>query len=232
VLEPVRTISNVVIEIAFPVFARLRGQAHELVEQLVSFTRQNLVLALPYLAVVFLAADDILLVFFGPQWVAAAPAARLLCFVGVLRAVSLVMPPLLDGIGRPSATLLYMAVSAVVLPVSYVIFAIWLGPSIDYVSVAYAWVVAYPLAFVVLMVLTLAHIEVTAVGFLRRIAGVPICVIAGALAGFAVRPFLHDLSAGLRLSILSAVTVVVVLVLLAYFQGISVRTIARSLKKP
>jgi len=231
VLEPVRTISNVVIEIAFPVFARLRGQTTELVEQLVAFTRQNLVIALPFLAVVFLAADDILLVFFGPQWVAAAPAARLLCLVGVLRTVSLVMPPLLDGIGHPSSTLLYMVVAAIVLPAGYFGFAVWLGPSLDYVSVAYAWLFCYPIAFLVLMTLTLTRIEVSAWAFLRRIGGVPLCVAAAMLAGAAVRPLLHDVSAGLRLAAISGVTVVVVLFLLAYFQGISVRTIARSLQK-
>ena len=51
----------------------------------------------------------------APTWAPTAPAIRVLCLVGVLRALSFIVPPLLDGIGKPGLTLIYMLVAAVAL---------------------------------------------------------------------------------------------------------------------
>ena len=100
VLEPVRIISNVVAEVAFPVFSRLRANRGALIQQFEAFTRQNLVIVLPFLVMVFLCPEAMIRIFLGgDRWVAAAPAARILCAVGILRAMSFVVPPLLDGMG-------------------------------------------------------------------------------------------------------------------------------------
>ncbi len=230
VLEPVRIISGVVVEIAFPVFSRLRARRAALVEQFIAFTRQNLVVACPFLLVVLLAADDILLVIMGPTWVAAAPAARVLCFAGLLRAVSFVMPPLLDGIGFPSLTLIYMLVSATVLPGVYIGFAAWLGPSMGYLSVAVGWTAGYPIAFTVLTYLTLRRIGLSASMYVRRIGGIPACAVGALLVGLAARLLLASAPAGIRLGVIVASTLLVLGVLLAYLQGISPRSVGRALR--
>jgi len=64
VLEPVRMISNVIVDIAFPAFARLRHSTDQLIAQFVSFTRLNLITVMTYSAIVLVAADDVLAVIF------------------------------------------------------------------------------------------------------------------------------------------------------------------------
>ncbi len=230
VLEPVRIISAVVVEIAFPVFARLRHRPAELVEQFISFTRQNLIVVIPFISWILLAADDILLVFLGPAWVAAAPTARILCAVGLLRAVSFVMPPLLDGSGHPSLTLVYMTVCSIVLPAMYVGFAAWLGPEMGYESVAVAWAAGYPVAFAVLTFLVMRGLGVSAGLYVRRIAGILACAGASLAAGALARLATASARAGVRLAIIVLVSTSVLAILLAWFQGISPRSVARGLR--
>ncbi|MCC6997087.1 MAG: oligosaccharide flippase family protein [Deltaproteobacteria bacterium] len=231
VLEPVRIISDVVAQVAFPLFARLRTRRAALVEQFIAFTRQNLVVVIPFLSLVMLVGEDLLYLIFGPKWTAAATAARVLCAVGVFRALSFVVPPLLDGIGYPGTTLIYTAVASVVLPAAYVGFAWVLGDRFGFLSVAMAWAVGYPIAFGVLVWLAMRRIGLHGIEYLRRVIGIPLCAFAALAVGAGVRwlvPFASVGHAG-RLAIVGAATLGVLGVLLAYFQGISPRSIRRSM---
>jgi O-antigen/teichoic acid export membrane protein len=169
VLYPVRYISEVVIQVAFPVFARLRSRRDELVDQFVGFSRRNVLAVLPFVIVVLAFVEPILHAIF-PRYLPAATAARVLCIVGVMRAFSFVFPPLLDGVGRPGRTLVYNVVAAVLLPIAFVLSAHVLGPRLGFLSVAIAWAVAYPFAFAAIVAMGLAHLELTPLEFLRRLA--------------------------------------------------------------
>src|SRR5262245_39133736 len=170
VLEPVRIISFVAVDIAFPAFVRLRNRRGQLIEQFIAFPRQNLVVVTPFLAFIYLAAEPFILVAWGrPELTAAAAAARLMCLVGVLRALSFVVPPLLDATGYPEITLLYTGVATFVLVTLYIVCAKLLGPSYGYLSVAIAWAIGYPVAFAALSALALRRIGLSAVAYLRRI---------------------------------------------------------------
>lgn len=231
VLEPVRIISNVVSEVAFPVFSRLRDNRQALIDQFVAFTRQNLVVVLPFLVLVLLCPEAMIRLFLGgDRWVAAAPAARLLCAVGILRALSFVIPPLLDGMGRPSLTLLYTSVAAVVVPALFVLSAVFLGPRLNYLSVAWAWVFGYPVAFAVLLVLALRLLDIGLLAYLRRVIGIPLCVAGAFVGGLAARQLTMKLGAIFQLVVVAAVVVIVLGLLLARFEGISPRSIFRQIQ--
>jgi O-antigen/teichoic acid export membrane protein len=229
VLEPVRVIATVIMDVAFPTFARLRQKRGQLVEQFISFTRQNLVAVIPFVAIIYLAAEEALSAAWGSEYATAAHAARILCVVALLRSLSFVVPPLLDGIGYPSFTLIYTVVASIVLPTLFSLFARVLGPSLGYLSVAVAWAVGYPIAFLVLLWLALNRIGLHPLAYLRRIGGIPLCTAGAMVAGFAARWLTSGLAAVPRLLIIAAVTFGVMGVLLAYFQGISPRTIRASM---
>src|SRR4029079_8992982 len=53
VLEPIRIISAVIIDVPFPTFARLRHARERLIAQLSSFTRLNLITVMLYSTFVF-----------------------------------------------------------------------------------------------------------------------------------------------------------------------------------
>ena len=228
-LDPVRMISAVIVDIAFPAFAKLRHTKDRLIAQFVSFTRLNLITVMAYSAVVLVAAEDVVHVFF-PKYAGAETAVRILCIVAVLRAVSFVVPPLLDGVGKPERTFTYMVTAAIALPLCYVVGAEVLGDRFGFVSVAIAWAVGYPIAFAVLMFMATATLGWSVRQYLRSIAGVASCMIGAGLVALGVhRTFGHHFSPGVRLAIITGVVVLVAGLLLAYTQGISLRSAKRAL---
>ena len=230
-LYPVRYISLVVIEVAFPAFSRLRGDRERVIDQFVAFTRMNLVTVLPFVAFIAIQGDDFVRVIFGERWLPAVTAMRLLSVVGVLRAMSFVMPPLLEGLGKPRRSLAYAVCASIVMPALYLGAAIVFGPRYGWYSVALAWVVGFPVVFVVLLWLSLTAIGLSAVTYVRRTIGIPLCVAVAAAVAWAVR---HWLLAGatplVRLAVVGVVFLVLTLGLLARFQGITPRFVLQSLR--
>ncbi|HEX7838582.1 MAG TPA: oligosaccharide flippase family protein [Kofleriaceae bacterium] len=236
VLEPVRTISNVVIDVAFPAFARLRADRDGLVAQLVQFTRLNLIAVLPFVVLILLVIPEFLRVFYaGGKWTAdelalCADASRILCVVGVLRALSFLGPPLLDGIGRPELTLRYMVAATLAVPAMFVIGGLALGDRIGFLSVAVAWTAGYPLAFAVLAYLVVRSIDLPVGPYLRASAGIFACCAGGALVGLLMSLALAETSDGVRMVAVGVTSLGVTAALLAVWQGITPRSIAAALR--
>jgi teichuronic acid exporter len=231
VLEPVRIISAVVVDIAFPAFAKLRHKRERLLAQLVSFTRLNLISVMLYSAVVFVTADELLAVVF-PQYVDAADAVRILCIVAIVRSISYVLPPLLDGIGQPHRTFAYSLVATILLPLLFLAFAIALGDRLGMLSVAIAWAVGYPVAFLVLLWMIVQSTKWSLLEYGKSIGGVALCMIAAAIVGWGVHWALSSMPTVIRLGVSSGVIVVITGVLLAYTQGISIRSVMKGMKEP
>jgi O-antigen/teichoic acid export membrane protein len=177
ILEPVKTIANVVIDVAFPTFARLRSDHRALVDQFIKFARLNLIAVLPFVVLVFLVLPEYLRIFtphdnWGPREIElCVQAARILCFVAVLRALGFIGPPLLDGIGHPERTLRYMVIASICVPAMYILGANVLGGHIGFFSVAVAWAVGYPLAFAVLCYLVVRAVDLPLGEYARAARG-------------------------------------------------------------
>lgn len=228
-LEPVRVIANVVIDVAFPTFARLRHSPAKLTAQFLTFTRLNLIAVMTYAALVFVIADDLLMVAFH-DYLGAETAVRILCAVAIFRSVGYVMPPLLDGCGHPERTFRYMLTAALALPVSYVLGAWLLGGELGYLSVAVAWSVAYPIAFAVLVWMALDLLDLSPLAYLRSVAGLLVCILLGGVVGWGVHWLVRDLVIGARMAIDAAAVLLVVGLLLAYTQGLSLRGARAAMK--
>jgi O-antigen/teichoic acid export membrane protein len=229
VLEPIKIISNVIVDIAFPAFAKLRHARDRLIAQLVSFTRLNLITVMIYSAIVFVAAEDVIGALF-PQYGPTIDAVRILSAVAILRSVALMIPPLLDGMGYPNRTFVYTLTASITLPLAFVAGAELLGERLGYLSVPVAWAVGYPIAFAVLIWLAVHTLSWTLWAYARAVGGVALCMIAAALIGLGPHYLIRGIPAGVRLIITSASIVVVTGLLLAYTQGLSLRTAIRALR--
>lgn len=231
VLEPVRFLSNVVVEIAFPVFSRLREQRAQLIEQFLGFARLNLLVILPFTAIILLTPAEALRVFIGAEWSSAAAAAQILCFVAILRVLGFPMPPLLNGMGFPSLTLTYMIVAAVTLPAAYVGFATLLGGDLGYLSVALAWALGYPIAFLVLARLALGKLGLPVGDYLRAISKVAACAVLAAGTGAGVRWALEAASPTARFLAVAVTVFAVMWLALPRLAGIGPRTALQALRR-
>jgi hypothetical protein len=108
--------------------------------------------------------------------------------------------------------------------------AVLLGESLDYLSIAVAWAVGYPIAFAILVVLAVTTLRWSSWRYLRAVAGVAVCMIVAGLAAAILHHFLVGVPAGVRLVTVCAVVVLVAGFLLAYTQDLSLRKAVRSLR--
>lgn len=194
VLEPVRFISLIVTNVAFPAFSRLKGQADQLAEQYLLFARQNCLVIFLFVACILVSADEILVILFRPEYGEAAWAARILAIVGALRALSHLGPPLLDGVGRPGLTLQYQFFSGSILVGCFILFARLFGAQYGYNGVALAWIIGYPIDLTVLAVLVLRILKITPVRFLKELTPILLCMVASCGIGYAGRALVADYS--------------------------------------
>ncbi len=232
VLEPALIISNVTVRVAFPAFSKLKHDKDALFAQLVSFSRTNLIFMLAFIGLSFVAAEEMLSIFSGSgdDYSAGAGVIRILCGVAVLRALSFIIPPLLDGIGKPSLTLVYATVASVTLSTLFVVFAVLFGDALGFYSVAVAWLVGYPVAFFVLLTLAFSVLEKPKMDLFRALFGIAVCgSIATALAG-GTKLIAISLPAPIRFPLIAFVMVGSFGALLARFQGISPRSIRNALR--
>jgi O-antigen/teichoic acid export membrane protein len=214
----------------------LRDNRQALVAQFLQFTRLNLLAVLPFVVLILLVIPEFLRIFYGHgKWTASdlaacGEAARLLCLVGTLRALGFVGPPLLDGIGRPELTLRYMMVAAIAVPGSFVLSAELLGARLGLLSVAVAWAVGYPIAFVALSYLVTRSLKLPLWAYARASWGIVGCCLAGLAAGFGVSLALASASDPARMVWVGATALAVTFALVATWQKITPRSITRSIK--
>ena len=214
VLEPVKTISNVVIDVAFPTFARLRGDHAGLVAQFIQFTRLNLLAVLPFVVLILLVIPEFLRLFYSNKWNASelsacADAARILCLVGTLR---------------------YMAVAAVAVPASFLLGTSLLGDRYGMLSVAIAWAVGYPVAFAALSYLVARSIHLPLGPYLRGSWGIVGCCLAGLAAGSGVSLALRDAGDWTRMLAIGGAALAVTFALVATWQKITPRSVAAAIR--
>lgn len=229
-LDPARIISTVVVSVAFPAFSRARGRPAALAGQFLKLSRLSFIVVSGFLVVVVPAAPDLLLLL-DERWTEAAVAVRVLAIAALLRALSAVVPPLLDGVGRPSLTLMYMAVAAVTMPLWFAIAAILLGDWLGYASVAWAWVIGYPIAFAVLLRFALRHLELDWGRYAGALARLVLWTGLAIAAGLGVRAATAGLAAlPLVRALVTAVTSFgVYLAALVLAEGITPRSVKASL---
>jgi O-antigen/teichoic acid export membrane protein len=236
VLEAVKTIANVVIDVAFPTFARMRDDRGGLIKSFIKLTRLNLIAVLPFVVLIPLIVPEFLrLAYGGGKWssdqlAVCADASRILCVVGLLRALGFIGPPLLDGIGRPGLTLRYMAFASIFVPGAFVVCAELLGARFGLLSVAIGWAVGYPIAFAILSYLVVRAIELPMMEYLRGCAGILACAGGGLALGLAVAFATSGAGDVLKMIVVGSTALVGTFGLLAWWQGVTPRSIAKSLR--
>jgi O-antigen/teichoic acid export membrane protein len=236
VLEAVKTIANVVIDVALPTFARLRSDPPALVAQFIRLTRLNMIAVLPFVVLILLIVPEFLSLAYGggkwsaPQLAVCSDAARILCIVGMLRALGFIGPPLLDGIGRPELTLRYMIVATLAVTGCYVLAANLLGARLGLLSVAIAWAVGYPIAFALLTYIIAKVVGLPLAQYFKASLGILGCAAIGLTLGLAADVLTRDAHDGLRIAVISAAALLGTFGALATWQHVTPRSIVASLR--
>ncbi len=228
VLTPSLVIGGMIHSVAFPAFSRLKNNIKELTNQYIELTKINVVILGALLGAIFVTATDLTGTLTNYQ-TEMATSLQILCFVGIFRSLSFVIPPLLDGMGKASHTLAYMIVASIAVPTSLMLCAKWLH-HLGEISVAIGWALGYPIAFFVLAWMALRQLQKKPWDILRPLLGTAACIGISMTLGYAIRFALAAAPQPLRFACVTITVIVSLFVLLARYQGIDIRAIRQALR--
>jgi len=163
---PIQKISGLLNSIAFPAFS----QAHAATSQkqvqnyLLTATHVMSIAAFPVFLGMAATAGPIIAVLLGEAWL---PAAPLLCLLGLVmpfRLLSNVFPPLLWGIGKPAVSASNFLFAAIAMPLAF-----YFGTRWGVEGLAYAWLLMYPVVFIVTGFRACRAVELSLLAFLHAL---------------------------------------------------------------
>ncbi len=191
---------GVLYEVAFPTFSRTQEDRPKLAAYVLKATRMVTFLAFPIFFGIASVAPEIVRVLLGGGWTDAAPALCLLSLVMPLRMASNVLPPALQGSGRPDVSVMNLLLALVVMPMAFLIGAQW-----GLLGVCWAWVLAFPPVYLV-MLLRAKPVLGVGVGEVLRTMALPALASAAMFGAVALlRSLLGDsLAPAIRLPALVA----------------------------
>src|SRR5271165_5150266 len=126
-LLPATKISTAVNMLSSPVMAELQTDIAAMRAAFFRAVRLTAAIALPASAGMALVAEDMVAVLLGPKWLPAVPVLRLLCLYAAVRAVDVLLPPVLFARRRQRFLLWYFLALLLAVPSAAALGARWAG---------------------------------------------------------------------------------------------------------
>lgn len=139
---PLSKMAPVFNTVAFPAFAMVQTQPETARLYALKSMRMMATISVPIFFGICAAAPEIVDLAFGPNWAAAKPVLAVLALAVTFRAILLVIPNYLQGIGDARAGFWCTAAGAVVFLPAFMIGCQW-----GILGVCYAWLIGYPAVF-------------------------------------------------------------------------------------
>ncbi len=197
---PVQKIASVFNQVAFPAFAQAQHQPETIPIHMLKGIRMLSFFSFPILWGISGIAPEIVAVLLGSKWAAAIVPLQLLPLVMPITLISTFLNAAFQGIGQGGVGLMNVFTACLIMPAAF-----WIGSKWGLLGLCIAWLVGFPLVFLVnlLRMLPLVGLNLSAV--LRAIslpalatAGMYVCV------GIARQLLAVDLPAPVLMAVLIA----------------------------
>jgi O-antigen/teichoic acid export membrane protein len=141
---PVQRISAVVNQIAFPAFAEARQSPRTVPLHMLKGVRMLSLLSFPVLWGISSVAPELVAVLLGPKWQTAVAPLRLLPLIMPITILGPFLNTAFQGIGQAGVVLRNALTACLVMPVLF-----WVGTHWGLVGLSSAWLVGFPLVYVI-----------------------------------------------------------------------------------
>jgi len=141
---PLNRIAPIVNAIAFPAFAMVQGLPAEARFYALKALRMMATIAVPVFFGICATAPEVVDIVFGPKWGAAKSVLGVLALATTFRAILIIFPNYLQGIGDSQAGFWCTLPGAIIFPPAF-----FLGCQWGIEGVAYAWLLGYPVVFAI-----------------------------------------------------------------------------------
>jgi O-antigen/teichoic acid export membrane protein len=207
---PLDKIGSIFNRVAFPLVARLQDEPEKARQLLAKFHYYLLAIVSPALIGAALTSPELVAVLLNSKWADAIDILAILCVANVVRLSGMMLPSILEGLGRGDKVLAYQALSALLLPAAFLIGSQW-----GLRGVALSWLVAFPVIYVWLVSITTRALHMKVGQLLGNTLPIVFANLAMAVVVTAARHLVADFADALRLCMLIAVGAVTYLAALA-----------------
>lgn len=136
---PITKTAGVLSAVALPAFSQVQTQAAEVRAYFLKAVRISSVVAFPIFLGMASIAPDLVDLLLGQKWHPTAPLIQILALVMPVRMISMLLPPVLWGVGRPGVSATNLVIAALTMSAALVVGAHW-----GAVGIASAWLLAFP----------------------------------------------------------------------------------------
>jgi teichuronic acid exporter len=176
---PVSKAFSIVNRVAFPAYAKLQNNNEQVIEYFIMSVQMACLIFFPVLWGMSSVSEDLVSVFMGEKWQDAVIVLKLIPLMMPLIAISGLMFPLTDGLGRPDIGLRNLLTTTTLIPV-----AILIGTAWDLTGVCVALIIARLFTLVINFRRTLRMLELCPGRLLAAVA--PSAISAGTMYAFVV----------------------------------------------
>jgi len=158
---PAEKIIPIVTQVTFASYSRIQDDLQRINRNILRTVKVMGFLTFPVFFGMAGVAPEAIPILLGDKWIESILPFQLLCITLPLKALSYIFPPAVFAIGKPKINLVNMAVTAVVMFISFIIGVQW-----GLIGLCLAWVLAYPLVFTITTFRCLQVLELPALSVL------------------------------------------------------------------
>jgi O-antigen/teichoic acid export membrane protein len=159
---PIEKLGTIFNNVGFPIFSRLQDDKEEKIRMFIEIHKNLLLLTMPLLIGLALVSQDLVTVLLTEKWLPIVPVLQALSIVGILRISGMLIPPVMNSQGKVGFSIKYSILSLIILPIAFLI-----GSKYGLEGVAVAWVLAYPIIYLYLIILLRKTLELPIKQFLK-----------------------------------------------------------------
>lgn len=141
---PMEKVLPIVNQVLFTSYSRIQNDIERIRKNILTTTRAVAFLSFPiFFGMAGLSREAVPLIL-GPKWTSIVVPFQLLCLIIPLKALNAIFSPALSAIGKPSVTLRNTIITSIVMAIAFLI-----GIRGELLGVCIAWIIAYPIVFIV-----------------------------------------------------------------------------------
>ena len=159
---PMEKFQAILNEIGFSAFSQIQENREQVQNHLCKAVRILAVIVFPVFFGISAVAPELVAVLLGEKWLTTILPLQILSIAMALRMLN-ITDPVLNALGRPDAGAKVFAIGCIVMPTAFLIGIKW-----GLLGVCYAWLIAYPIHFLITMRISLPIIGLTLNRYIRQ----------------------------------------------------------------
>ncbi len=174
---PIEKIGSVFSRISFPVISRLKESKAQAKRMFLKTHRYLMMIGIPILMGLALVADDVVVLFLTDKWSPIVPILQILCVVNIFRLSGMILPYILEGLGRVDLSLNFSVAAVPLLALGF-----YLGSFYGVNGVAAGWLIVYSPLYLVLLWMVRKELSISMAEFAWPLRAVFVATVLMTLA--------------------------------------------------